>query len=485
MSKKFYIPVAIPYVNAPAHIGHAFEYVYADALARFYRGQGHDVFLSMGADEHGQKIAQSAAAQQMQPQEFADMIAEKFKKLLQALSVEPTDFIRTTEERHTRGAQLFWQKSFASGDIEKDVFEGLYCVGCEEYKTEKDLVEGMCPEHRKIPERVREENYFFRLSRYQSRLLEFYEQHPRFVIPESRYTEIRAFVSQGLEDVPISRSKEKLSWGVPVPNDASHVMYVWFDALVNYLTVIGFGDEARARDVAYWWPADMHIVGKGINRFHSVLWVAMLMSAGIEPPQQIGVHGYITAEGQKMSKTIGNVIDPMDCVEKYGVDPVRYFLLAEIPFASDGDFSTERFAVRYESELANGLGNLLSRVTNMIEKYFDGRVQASDHEGWGIEAVREQWAQLMTRLEFHEALALVWREIITRSNVYIEQNKPWELAKTDTEQLRRVLEQLLYALQQLPDFLAPCMPETAENIRASVTAENISKSAPLFPRLEQ
>lgn len=485
MSKKFYIPVAIPYVNAPAHIGHAYEYVYADALARFYRGQGRDVFLSMGADEHGQKIAQSAAVQKMQPQEFADMIAQKFKELLRALSVEPTDFIRTTEERHIRGAQLFWQKSFASGDVEKDMFEGLYCVGCEEYKTEKDLVDGMCPEHKKAPERVREENYFFRLSRYQDRLLEFYEQHPAFVIPESRYAEIRAFVSQGLEDVPISRSKEKLSWGVPVPNDPSHVMYVWFDALVNYLTVIGFGDEARTRDLAQWWPADMQIVGKGINRFHSVLWVAMLLSAGIEPPHQIGVHGYITAEGQKMSKSLGNVIDPLIWIEKYGVDPVRYFLLAEIPFASDGDFSAARFAVRYESELANGLGNLLSRVTNMIEKYFDGRVHAFDHEGWGIEAMREQWAQQMKQLEFHEALALVWREIITRSNVYIEQNKPWELAKTDTVALRRVLEQLLYALQQLPDLLRPCMPQTAEKIRAVVSAERITKIQPLFPRFEQ
>lgn len=478
-----YITTAISYVNAKPHIGHAIEMIYADVLARFYRAKGREVKFVTGTDEHGQKIATKATEAGKTPQAYADEFSGWFEKMAEVLNISQDFFVRTTTEQHRRAAQEFWKRTRDAGYIYKGTYEGLYCVGCEEYKTEKDLVNGVCPDHLTPPEQVKEDNYFFKLTAFEAKLKEWFDAHPNFVSPDFRMKEMRELLNDGLEDISISREKSKLSWGVPVPDDEDHVMYVWFDALTNYVSAIGFGtDEA---EFAKWWPANMHVIGKGINRFHSLLWPAMLMSAGLELPQQVVVHGYITVEGQKMSKTLGNVIDPIELVEKYGTEPVRYFLLSEIPFAADGDFSFDRFHVRYESELANGLGNLLSRVTNMVEKYFDGVVVATDHEGWELEAVVERWKNAVGTLQFHEALDMIFKEIITPANVYIEQHQPWALAKTDQAALKKVLEQLVYALQQLPDVLSPFIPETAAKIRASVTTGKITKSAPLFPRIQK
>lgn len=478
--KKYYIPVAIPYANGKPHLGHAIEAVYADVLARHYRNEGAEVFLSMGMDEHGQKIVRTAEGNGTTPQEHVDSIAESFVELFTKLEITNDDFIRTSQERHHASAQVFWQRAMESGDIEKDVYEGLYCVGCEAYKTEKDLIDGKCPDHQVEPEQVREENYFFRLSRYQDRLLEWYESNPDFVIPKAKFNEMKELVKNGLEDIPVSREKSKLSWGVPVPGDEDHVMYVWFDALVNYLSVIGFGDEARGKEVEKWWPADMHIIGKDINRFHSILWPAMLMAAGIPLPHHIGVHGHVTVGGQKMSKSVGNVIDPLELIEQYGAEPVRYYFLREIPFSNDGDFSYERLREIYTAHLANGLGNLVSRVTNMIEKYCDGVLTSQPLAGKEYTAPSKEIEQL----EFHKALENIWK-VVTDANELIEEKKPWELAKSNNEELNILLAHLLYCLEFICAALQPYMPETAKKIGESISGDKIVKAQPLFPRLEE
>lgn len=479
-TQRYYITTSIPYVNAKPHIGFAIELLYADVLARYYRREGYDVLFSTGTDEHGQKIQETAEAAGITPQEQVDKLSESFRLLLPALNISTNDFVRTTEERHKKTVHALWDKLLASGDVEKDIYEGLYCVGCESYKTEKELVDGRCPNHSTPLQTIREENYFFRLSRYQDRLLEWYETHEDFVIPKAKFNEIKEMVKNGLEDVSVTREKQNLSWGIPVPTDDDHVMYVWFEAVMNYVTAAQSADGGAEK----WWPADMHIVGKDINRFHSVLWPAMLMAAGEELPQHIGVHGFITVDGQKMSKSIGNVIDPLEIVDQYGTDPVRYFFMREIPLASDGDFSHDRMKERYSADLANGIGNLLSRVTNMVEKYFDGKVDAQPHTGGYAEGQKAEYTRAMHALEFHKALDAVW-QIVDEANEYIEEQQPWKLAKSDTEQLNIVLAHLLYCLELIADWLVPFIPETAEKIGMAIHGENITKSQPLFPRLEK
>jgi methionyl-tRNA synthetase len=466
--QKHYIATAIPYVNAKPHIGTALEFVYADVYARYLRQHGDEVRFVTGTDEHGQKIANTAQERRMTPQEHVDDMSQHFYAALEALGVVSDDFVRTTEERHRDMAQDVWKKLVASGDLEKREYEGLYCVGCEAFKMEKELVDGKCPDHGKEPELIREENYFFKLSGSTDFLLGLYEQQPNFVVPTSRFNEIREMVKGGLEDISVSRSAEKMSWGIPVPGDDSQVMYVWFEALLNYLTA------ADGR-----WPADVIFVGKDINRFHSIIFPAVLKAAGLDIPRQIAAHGFITAEGKKMSKSIGNVIDPIEVTEKYGTEPVRYFLMREIPFDRDGDFSDSRFREVYQSELANGIGNLLSRVTNMVEKYFDGKLEA-DH----IDMDSSAYHDAMKTYQFHNAVA-VFSAVVSDANELIEQKKPWELAKTDEESLKVVLRSLLGYLKVAGELLEPFMPETAQIIIAAVTAEQVSKSKPLFPRLEE
>ena len=373
MPPKYYLTTAIPYANDNPHIGHAILFLYADVMARFQRLLGKDVYFLIGTDEHGQKIFRAAKEHEMPVEELAAEKSAVFQNLADQWNITNDDFIRTTEKRHMDAAQKFWQAAEASGDIYKKKYSGLYCVGCESFKTERDLVDGKCPDHQKEPERLEEENYFFRLSKYQEPLELLFEQHPEFVYPQNRYNEMLNILKNGLEDISISRSVDKLTWGIPVPGDDSQVMYVWFDALTNYITALGYGSKDEKLFRKYW-PADAHVIGKEINRFHSLLWPAMLMSVGIELPKMIAAHGWITIDGQKMSKTIGNVIDPLKLSTDYPIEAVRYFFMRELPFDNDGDYTDEKFVARYNGDLANGIGNLANRILVMIEKYADGRV---------------------------------------------------------------------------------------------------------------
>ena len=368
--KKFYITTAIPYVNSRPHIGFALEVVQTDVIARYQRQQGDDVRFLTGTDENALKNVQAAEEAGHPVKEFVAGNAELFQKLLTTLNISNDDFIRTSaEDRHIKGAQKFWA-ACKPEDIYKKKYRGLYCVGCEEFKLEKDLVNGECPEHPgKKLEEVEEENYFFKLSNYQDKLLEIIKSGEIAIIPDGRRNETLAFIESGLEDFSISRSRERAkNWGVEVPGDLSQVMYVWFDALSNYITALGYADDSEMFE-EYWQKGEtLHVIGKGINRFHAIYWPAMLLSAGVALPKKIFIHGYVTANGQKMSKSIGNVIDPFEVVEKYGIDPVRYYLLREIPSTEDGDFSYEKFEERYNGELANGIGNLVARVATLGER---------------------------------------------------------------------------------------------------------------------
>jgi methionyl-tRNA synthetase len=366
MNKDFYITTTLPYVNAEPHIGFALEIVQADALARMYKLLGYDVVFNTGTDEHGQKIYDKAVEAKKKPQEYADEYAAKFNDLKKSLNLSYTNFIRTTDKHHVEAAQEFWTRCFKNGDIYKKNYEMKYCVGCELEKTDSELVDGHCPLHPGLELQIRnEENYFFKFSAYQEKLLQFYKEHHRFVLPAFHYNEIIAFVEKGLEDFSISRLKKKMPWGVDVPNDSEHVMYVWFDALINYISTIGWPTDEKLFEK--FWPGTQ-TAGKDNLRQQSAMWQAMLMSAGLPLSKQIFIHGFITSGGQKMSKSIGNVINPFDMVSKYGTDAVRFYLLREIPSLGDGDFSESRMKELYDSELANELGNLVSRITTLAEK---------------------------------------------------------------------------------------------------------------------
>ncbi len=475
--QKFYITTAIPYVNASPHIGHALEFVEADALARFYRLAGREVYFLTGADENSLKNVLAAEKEGISTQQLVDKIVKQFIDLLRALEISNDQFIRTTERRHFLGAQKLWL-SCKKEDIYKQSYRGLYCVGCEQFYTEKELVNGRCPEHQTELEAVEEENYFFRLSNYQDRLLDLIETNELEVIPDSRRNEVLSFLRGGLEDFSISRSQERArGWGVPVPGDESQVMYVWFDALSNYITALGYGtDEALFKK---YWPADGHVIGKGIIRFHAVYWPAMLLSAGLSLPKKIIVHGYLTIDDQKMSKSLGNVIDPQELIVKYGADAVRYFLLREIPFGQDGDFSEDKLKARYEGDLANGLGNLFSRVTTLIAQNLEGKLPDR------IESPRkfEEVSELTMGLKFHEALTRIWEEVAW-ANKYIDETKPWESAKNNPKLFEEVIFNLVAHLQEISKKLAPFMPETAEKIRDALSEEKITKPEALFPRFK-
>jgi len=475
MSKKFYITTTIPYVNSNPHIGHALEFVQTDVLARYYRQLGEDVFFLTGTDENSLKNFQAAQEEKISTQELVDRNAHVFKKLGPALNLSFDDFIRTTEKRHIQGAQKFWQA--CQKDIYKKKYQGLYCIGCEMFFKESELENGLCPDHKTKPEVIKEENYFFKLSNYQKELEKLIELDQLEIIPIKRKNEVLSFIKSGLEDFSISRSAERGNgWGIEVPGDNSQRMYVWFDALTNYITALGYGLN-DLKEYRKYWPSAFHCLGKGVSRFHAIYWPAMLLSAGLEPPKKLFIHGYLTIKGKKISKSIGNVIDPFELVEKYKTDPVRYFLLREFSSTEDGDFNIKRLEERYNSDLANGLGNLVSRVLTLSEKV---KIVSSKGLSKEIKSTQEKYHQAMEEIKFNEALESVW-QLIGVCDEYIEKNKPWELSKNNLEKFNSIINDLLATIKEIANLLKPFIPETSEKILKQIK-EN-KKGGTLFPRL--
>lgn len=471
MSNKVYITTTLPYVNAKPHVGHALEFVQTDAYARYKRIElGEDrVFFNTGTDEHGIKVYQKACEEGKDPQEYVDEYAEKFNILKEGLNLSYNSFVRTTNEDHKKAAQEFWKRCNENGYIYKKTYKGLYCVGCELFIKEKDLVGGECPDHPgKKPNEVEEENYFFKFSSFGDKLIKLYEDRSDFVVPESRMNEIKAFVSRGLEDFSISRLKSKMPWGVSVPGDDEHVMYVWFDALVNYISAIGWpSDEYKD-----WWPV-IQFAGKDNLRQQSAMWQAMLMSVDIEPSRQIFIHGFITSEGKKMSKTVGNVIDPFDLINEYGTDAVRYYFLRHVHPFEDSDLTEERFKEVYNANLVNGLGNLTSRILQMSEQYLDEPVDISE-----IKEMSEIGA-FIDRYEFNQAMDSLW-SYASDLDCLIDEQKPFKVVKEDKQKAQLQLTHLVKELSRIAEYLKPFMPETAENVLKAIK-EN-KKPENLFPR---
>lgn len=504
MAPPFYVTTPIYYVNDVPHIGHAYTTVAADVLARWRRLWGDDVVFLTGTDEHGLKVQQAAEARGITPQEHVDLTSTRFREAWELLDISSTDFIRTTEARHHAAVQRFLQAVYDAGDIELAQYEGLYCVGCEAYYTADELIDGNCPIHGTPVQVVTEENYFFKLSRFEDRLLEYYAAHPDAVQPESRRNEVLGFIKQGLRDFSMSRSS--ITWGVPLPWDGQHVAYVWFDALFNYCTAVGYGEDP-ARFERYW-PADYHLIGKDILRFHAVYWPAMLMSAGLEPPKTVFAHGWLLVGGEKMSKSKLNQIAPADLVADFGVDGVRYHFIADQRFGPDGDFSYEAMVARYNADLANNFGNLANRVLNMAVNYCDGVVPVERENGPLVGAAEAAFVGLtdaMSALDFSRGFGAVW-ELIGATNAYIEEREPWKLNKAgERAAVAAVLGDCLEALRIVALLASPVIPRAAAELWRRLglpgppgdhhlpagaawgglpTGAALEKGSPLFPRID-
>ena len=469
--RKFYITTTLPYVNADPHIGFALEIIQADVIARYHRYAGEEVFFNTGVDEHGLKIFRKAKENNLDPQAYCDIYAKKFDDLKKALNLTYNNFIRTTDKHHIKAAQDFWKLCEKNGDIYKKNYKVKYCVGCELEKTESELVDGKCPIHPKQEiELIEEENYFFKYSKYQEKLLAIYKKNPEFVIPKSKQNEITMFTERGLEDFSVSRLKEKMPWGIEVPGDDKHVMYVWFDALVNYISCLGWPeDEKKFND---FWPG-FQVAGKDNLRQQSSMWQAMLLSAGLPTSKQIFIHGFITANGQKMSKSFGNVINPFELVNKYGTDAVRYYLLREILPTEDGDFTFEKFEQRYNSDLAGGIGNLVARTLGIASKIEFKESEPTKRVIARVGEIKKNYELSLEKFKFNDALAYVW-DLISFCDKYINEEKLWE-----TRSLQ-VLNDLFYVIKEIGLLLEPFLPQTAGKIKVAVESK---KSENLFPKI--
>lgn len=484
---KFFLTSAIPYVNAAPHIGHAQEFVYADTIRRYRKILGDDVLYLCGADENALKIFQAAEKAKQIPKAFTDLHNQEFLSLAQSLDVHFDIWQRGTDEtHHYPSSQKLWQLCEKNGDIYKKSYTGLYCVGCEQFYTKDELDgNGECFEHpgKKLDE-VSEENYFFKLSKYQDFLGELIVNNALRIVPDIRKNEALAFIKKGLEDFSISRSKERArGWGIPVPNDPSQIMYVWFDALNIYQTGIGFNwDEEKYKK---WSPQDLMVIGKGIIRFHAIYWPAILKSAGLPIPKELFVHGYLTIDGQKMSKSLGNVIDPVELVEKYGLDALRYFLLREIPAYGDGDFSERRFKEVYNADLANGLGNLIARIAKLCESANFVNMGSKERVSGHVVDI-EGYSDALESYRFNEALAFVWTKIADLDG-FINKEKPWELLKNvsrgNSVKLKEALSHMTDRIQEIGGFLEPFLPQTAKKIEDQFKVSKILSQPPLFPRI--
>jgi methionyl-tRNA synthetase len=475
---NYYVTTSLPYVNGEPHLGHAMEFVMADVLARYARLRGDTVIFSTGTDEHGGKIAEKAAELKLTPKALADQMADQFAALADKLDLSNDRFIRTTDAGHEQRAQLIWKS--LKKDIYKDKYVGWYCTGDEAFFTETEVKanNGVCPNHNRPYEKIEEENYFFKLSEYSIAIRKMIEKGDFVIVPETRRNEVLALLRDGLQDISISRPKDKLSWGIAVPGDTHQVMYVWFEALMNYITVLGYPEHA---DFKHFWPADVQIVGKDIIRFHATIWPAILLALDLPLPKQLYVHGFINVEGKKMSKSLGNYVTPDEIVKKFGTDAFRYYFLRHIPSYNDGDFSWEHFEAAYNNELANELGNAVQRTVAMIKQYQDGmigEIPPAEHD-------IAQYQQALEECRFDRALDEVWEQV-RGLNQYIEEEKPWEVAKAkDADHLREVLAYQASALLEIAELLQPFLPSTAAKIEA-IFQDAIVKptNGTLFPKHE-